>query len=870
VIASLRRFAVRLSNFVRPTRGDEELARELAVHRAMLEEEYRRSGMPPDEAAACAARVVDTQRLQELHRDTRSFLWLEDARRDVRYAMRTLARTPGFTLVAVLTLALGIGSVTIIYSVIHNVLLDPLPYPNSDRFVNVLVQDARTGQRRQGLSAAEFLDYTEQSTVFEEVVGTLGEGVVLTAGDLVEYVRGVWVTPNFFEFMGLPPLFGRALTPDDGKPDAPPVAVLRHRAWVRHFGSDPSVVGRIVRLGGELRTIVGVMPPRFTWHAADFWIPRRIDRGTPPDTLVNLQARLRRGVSLREADAQLNVIASRRPRERAQDSPARIQVVNVIDHVVGGFSRVLYITLAAVGLLLLIACCNVANMLLARATTREKEMTVRAALGAGRGRIVRQLLVESLLLALAGATVGCLLAYAGLDALVGLLPTGPLPGEIDITLDGPALAVSLGTAVIAALLFGIAPALYTTRRDLVDALKGAGRTVTGGRGRLRNTLVTAEIALALVLLLSAGLLMRSFIALAQVDLGYDTKNLLAAPVVFAPGEYQTAAEKRRFFDEALRRVAAVPGVVAAAATSSGSMSDVEVPGAPQRTATKAVVQFCTTQYFETMGIPLLRGRRLPAVRADEIPRLAVVNRTLATTFFGGDALGRQIRLPPPPDTTAAAAPELLEIVGVVDDINNQGLRERPAPHIFIPGAAAGRGGGRILVRTVGDPLNAVNAIRAAIGGVDRRVALIQPMTVEESLDMYVYAQPRFTLVVLGVFAITGTLLVALGVFSVMAYTVSRQAPEIAVRMALGASERQVLTMVLRTGAKLMAGGVGAGLLASVATSRVVASQLWNTSPHDPLTIAVAVSLIVLVALAACYVPALRAARVAPIAALRAE
>jgi len=480
-------------------------------------------------------------------------------------------------------------------------------------------------------------------------------------------------------------------------------------------------------------------------------------------------------------------------------------------------------------------------------------------------------------LALAGAAAGCLLAYAGLDTLVRLLPQGPLPGEVDITLDGPALGLSLGAAVLSAVLFGIAPALYSTRRDLVEGLKTAGKAVAGSRGRLRNALVTGEVALALVLLLGAGVLMRSFVSLVRVDLGFDTKNVLVVPVIFAPGEYKTAAEKHRFYDQALQRIASVPGVEAVAATLYGPMSELEILGKPRAGQRNTIVQLCTADYFRTMGIELVRGRGLPDARIDEVPKVAVVNRTLAANYFKGeDPLGRQIRLVSRARESHPAPEALFEIVGIVEDVKNRGIRETAAPHVYLPGTTggagttAGGGNARILVRTSVNPLNSLNAIRAAIASVNRGVALVQPMTLEESLEMSVYAQPRFSLVVFAVFAVTGTLLVAIGVFSVMAYTVSRQAPEIAVRMALGASRRQVLTMVLGLATKLLAAGVGAGVLASFATNRLIVSQLWNTSPHDPLTVAAAVSLIVVVALAACCLPAVRAMRIEPVAALRQE
>ena len=583
---------------------------------------------------------------------------------------------------------------------------------------------------------------------------------------------------------------------------------------------------------------------------------------------------MKRGVTPQQAEAQLNVVATRRARAHPAEYPQnfRVQVVNVIASVVGDFRSVLFTALAAVALLMLIACCNVANMVLARATTREREMTVRAALGAGRGRLLRQLLVESLLLSLAGAAAGCLLACAGIKALVQLLPQTPLPGEVQFGLDGPALAVSLGVAVLSALLFGIAPALYGLRRDLVGGLKSEGRGIAGGRGRLRNALVASEIALSLVLLLGAGLLMRSFMSLISVDLGFDPRNVLVVSVAFAPGDYATRAAREQFYQRALQRIASLPGVEAAAATTNlppfggGYPSEIETPGRTRTGRSTALVQFCTEGYFRTVGLRVMRGRELPALAAGDAPRVAVVNQALVASYFGGeDPLGKQIWLAVPSIGPDQPVRTLFEIVGVAEDAKNDGIRRSTVPQVYLPG-----GGQTMLVRTFGNPSNSLNAIRTEIAAVDRAVALRQPDTLEELLRLFAYAQPRFTLIVLSVFAATGTLLVAIGVFSVMAYTVTCQTREIAVRMALGARRGHVMGVVLRLGARLLGLGVGAGLIASFATGRVIASQLWNTSPQDPLTIVLAVSVMVAVALAACSIPALRAMHVDPIQALRSE
>jgi len=878
-MSALRRLVLRLVHFVLPGRGERQLDREVRVHLSMLEEEYQRRGLATEEAALAARRALGgLHRTKELHRDARSVVWLEDLRRDLRYAVRTLSRTPGFTFLAVLTLTLGIGSVTIIYSVIHDVLLDPLPYPGSERFVNVVVVDTETGRRRNVLPAAEFLDFQEQSTIFEAVFGTRGESGVLTTGESSELLRVVRVTPNFFDVMGLAPMLGRTLDVRDAHLEALPVAVLRHRAWVTHFAADPGVLGRVMLLDGTPRTIVGVMPPRFTWHAADLWIPGPIDT-TAADARTaprNFQARLAPGVGLEEAEAQLKVIAQRRAQENPAEYPSNfhVAVVNVIEQVVGDFRGVLYTALGAVGLLLLIACCNVANMLLARATVREREMTIRAALGAGQGRIVRQVLVESLLLALAGATGGCLLAYLGIGVLVPLLPQGPLPGEVEFGLDRAALLFSLGLAGAAALLFGIAPALYSARRDLVDGLKADGRGLTGTPGRLRHALIVAGIALSLVLVLSAGLLMRSFVSLVRVDLGFDPSSILVRSVMFPPDAYGTPADRHRLYADALQRIASLPGVADAAASTgvppfgSGYTSELEITGMPSDPQRTALVQFCTGTYFGTLGLRFLRGGAFEDSLADRPSRQAVISQALATSYLGArDPIGQHITVTMP--SAGAGQPERtsFEIVGIVPDIRNRGPREAAAPHVYVPGPAL-IANPAILVRTATEPAAVADAIRSALRATHRRAIVREPGTIEDLLDGNVYAQPRFSLILIAVFAIAATLLVGVGVFSVMAYAVSRQTREIAVRLALGASRAHVMRGVLGVGGRLLLMGIGAGLLGSLATSRLLARQLWATSPYDPPTVLAAVALITLTALLACYVPARRATHIDPMTALR--
>jgi predicted permease len=804
---------------------------------------------------------------------------------DLRYGLRGLRKQPGFTVLAVLALALGIGSVTTIFSVIDNVLLDPFPYKDAGRIVTFQIRDAERGDRggRGFFLIPEFLDYQEQNHVFDRVIGDANEDILYTSGDGTERFQGTDVTPNVFALLGMPALLGRGVTVDDGKPGAPPVFVMSYKLWAKVFNLDPKILGRTFVLNGKPRTLVGIMPPRFTWWASDLWIPSPLDRSDPEARQRGfvLHAHLKPGITLQQAEADLTVIAHRLERVYPKDYPKKytIQVETLADSVVGRFKTVLYTLLGAVGLLLLIACSNVANMLLARASAREKEMAVRASLGAGRWRLIRQLLLESLLLAMGGAAAGCLVAYGGIKALVAAIPDNTIPAESVISLNVPVLLFSLSVAVFTALLFGLAPALHMARPDIVEPLKDSGKGVSGGfrHGKLRNTLVVVEVALSVVLLVGAGLLMRSFVALEQVELGLNPDNILVARLPLPKEQYKTAAAKQHFFRELLHRLYALPGVVAATETSTlppygGIPSEVDVPGKTHSDKWNAIFQLCSEGYFPTVGIRTLRGRLLSEADVNDARKVAVVNQTLVKRYFGQeDPIGRQIKLnmletvPEPPVKNP-----VFEIIGVVVDAKNQGIQEPPSPEVWVPYTVTGAFERGILVRTSQDPLPMLNTVRREIWAVDRNVALTLTGTLKDYLKSFSYSEPRFSLILLGVFAGVGLVLVAIGVYSVIAYTVSRQTHEIGIRMALGAGDADVLRMVMRMGLRLIGLGTVAGLAASFAVTRLLASQLWNVSPHDPVAICAVVAVVAGAGFAACYFPARRATRVDPMIALRYE
>ena len=810
------------------------------------------------------------------------YWWTDDLRRDIGYGLRALGRTPGFTAVAVLTLAVGIGAVTVIYSVLRNVVLDPFPYSRSDRLVNVVLKDASDRiVRGPYFPAAEWLDYQEQADVFEDVVGTSREGMTWDNGGVPERMMTAWMTPNGFDFLGVGPLIGRVFSYADAAPDAAPVAVMAHRTWIGRFGGDPGVIGRTLMLNGQARTVIGVMPPRFEWNIADLWLPDAFERSDDPRTprgFRAFQAHLRPGVTPAEAEAQLNVIGARRAAHFPNDYPPqyRFEVIKVVDWVVRDFRGVLYTLFGAVSLLLVIACCNVANMLLARATTREREMSLRVALGASRGRIVRQLLVESGLLAIGGLVTGCALAYGGIQMLAAFMPRQGVPWETQIRLDRPVLLFALIVAAVATFSFGLFPAAQSARRDLAAGVNAAGRGTSGPRQtRMRGGLVVAQVALSIVLLLGAGLLMRTFVKLAGVDMVFQPKTLLVAGLNLPPNTIVGADQQRQFYRDVLTRVESIPGV-SAAAVSSGVPSFGGMPGALEAPGTAIPPQplvftvFTSERLTQAVGVPLVRGRELSATDVDRMHRVAVVNETLARTLFGeGDPLGRAIRLPRLATLAVPVADPTFEVIGVVRDVPNQGPRELPAPQAYIPYGFRLPGGMGIAVRSTGDPMRLVPTLRARIRDADAAVAVIDPWRMDDLIQQSL-ARPRFSVLVLGIFAVTGLVLVALGVYGVLAYTVAQQTREIAIRMALGGERSHVLRMILRLGLQLVGAGLIVGLLASFVTNRLLVSQLWNISPADPVTFATVIVLIVAIAAAACLAPARRAVHVEPMVALRHE
>jgi putative ABC transport system permease protein len=813
---------------------------------------------------------------------------METLRQDIRYALRNLIQTPSFPIVASLTLALGIGASTAIFSILENILMDPFPYPDVQRYMSLQIHDTEQTEPggRAGFIGPEFLDYIAQNHVFDRVIANDNLDVLYRSGDGTELLRGNYVTPGTFEFFGMSPLLGRAMQPADYEPGAPPVFVLRYKTWINEFGAEPKILNQTFRLNDTQRTLIGIMPPRFAWGDADLWIPDK------PSPVVNraiagasnrywfFMGHLKPGVSHNQAIADLTIVANRLAKVYPTEYPKHftVELQSLTDLVVGRFRTTLYIVLAAVGLLLLIGCGNVANLLLARATTREKEFAIRSALGASRGRLIRQLLVESLILAFGGAVLGALLAWGGLKFIVALMPQDIIPAEAVIRLNTSVLMFTLAVTVLTALIFGLVPALKTVRKDLNEPLRDTSKGTTGGarHGRLRNSVVILEVALSLTLMIAAGLLMRSFVALREVRLGFQADHVLSARLPLPVERYKTADQVAGFYRPLLQRIKALPGVVAVTETSTlppygGIPSDIDVPGKTHSEKWGSIFQLCSEGYFQVLKIQLLNGRTFTEGEVVGARKLAVVNQTFVKKYLPNEnPIGRQVRIASLADFEDKVPDPTFEIIGVVADARNRGLQDPAGPEIWIPYTVTGSAFRGILVRTAQDPLTMLKAVRHEVWATDSNVALTLTGTLEGYISQFSFAGPRFGFMLMIIFGSIGLILVTVGVYSVLSYTTARRTQEIGIRMALGAQGSDVLNMVIRMGLKLVAIGVAVGLIVSVALGRILATQLWGVSAYDPWTLICVPIVLLITGFLACWLPARRAARVDPLIALRYE
>jgi putative ABC transport system permease protein len=875
---------------------DENMSDELRFHIEQQTAANIAAGMTPQEARRQAAlQFGSVDRVKEEVRDTRWETHLDNLFRDFRYALRSLRKDRRFSIIAILALALGIGASTVVFSIVYNVFFHALLYKNFNRSVVLEMHNlAGTGEWkvRRYFSPAEVRAFREQNHELEDIVAYCGVRPTYDDGKSTRFFSfGAIVTTNTFDYLGVPPLLGRTISQEDGNPGAPPVFVMNYRLWQREFGGDPKILGTIFVLNDTPTTLVGIMPLQFNAFDANFWLPITSDQMASDRFEFQSMARLKPGVSVQTAGEDLDAIAHRlhKPNPRGIFPEDKFAIVpeTLLDSLIGDFTKTLYVLLGAVLLLLLIACSNVANLLLARGTAREREIAMRATLGASRGRLIQQLLVESLALAAAASIAGCGLAYFGLKVVVALIPAGTIPEETVIRMNAPVLLLSLGVTILTTILCGLAPALHAVRGYLQPRLTGAGKGTGGSfrHGRLRSSLVVSEVALSMILLIGAGLLMRSFLVLTRVDLGFDPKNVLYFELNLPP-TYNTdlagsLQRKNALTRQLLERMRVLSGVSSVAELAEPpplkyEVSDTIIPGKPHTERWETRFEMCSEGYFRTLGLPLVRGRFFSEDDVYAARDVMVVNEAFSRQYFPNeDSLGRKVKLDTfdvPYFTLAAPRNTYFEIIGIVRDYKTRGY-DNPSwqtfPQAFVPYSVAGFNWRVFIARTAIDPGSVLKNIGQEVRAIDAGVQISTSGTLEASLQEF-YRGPQFQLATLAAFAVIGLALVVIGIFSVMAYAVSLQTHDIGVRMALGAQQKDILGLVLLNGFRLVATGILIGLLASHALTRFLASEISGVSTTDRWTFFTVAVVVISVGLAACLFPARRAATVDPLVALRYE
>ena len=815
--------------------------------------------------------------------------WIENLWRDLRFAVRSLSKDWRLALTAVLTLALGIGASTIMFSLVYHLVINPFPFKDASRERVICIHDVTRNYGACGdtFSIPEFINYRQQNHVFDDMVGSYTLRVIVKTGGGAHDFAGAYVTTNVFDFYGMPLLFGRGFTPEDAKPGAAPVFVVNYYLWKSDFNADPHIVGKTILVNGQPRTLVGVTPQLFQVYGANILLPLGLSPGSegtvrPGNNPVYLQAigLLKPGVSDSKAAADLEVISAQLTKAYPQDYPKRftVTVLGVVESFMGSLRIMFYLLFAAVGILLLIACSNVANLLLGRAIAREREIAIRTAVGASRLALIRQFLLESFVLATSACSVGCLLAYLGLKALLLVIPTGQLPDTSAVGLDAMVLSFAVGVAALTIFICGFLPALHSLGGHLWTRLTTSGKGVNAGaqHGTLRSILVVVEVSLSIVLLVGAALMTRTLFALTHVSMGFDVDKVLFAELITPPGRYETNPKKKIFLRQIVDRVNMLPGVIAAGTTLSipplwWASGEVTVPGKTSSERWTANFDLCSEDLFRTFGLKLLRGRLFSKNEVDSVRLVAVINQSLAERYFAyQDPIGRKIKINDFDHVPDIPHDTYFEVIGVVSDVRNEGLQNPVKPEVFVPYTITGLGGRPILARTTADPNLFLTDVRRAIWAVDSDVAISRTGSIENFLDKGAYVEPKFDAIASGAFAGFGALLALLGIFSVMAYNVALQTHDIGIRLALGAGRGDILRMVLRKGLVLIAAGIVIGVAVSLGLTRFIASQLWGVSATDPWTFAAVVICILVVGLAACFFPARRATQVDPVITLRYE
>ncbi len=810
---------------------------------------------------------------------------------DLRYGARMLFKNPGFAAVAMLTLALGIGANSAIFSVVNSLLLRPLPYPNSDRLAIIWTHSPGANVAQDWPSPGQFSAIKSQTSVFEELALAQGFNVILTGRGEPERLGAVLTNSVMFSLLGAQPALGRVFLPEEDTPGKPLTVILSYGFWQVRFGGDPKALGESLTLDGRSYTIVGVMPPDFSLGyevmptvgsvtQAEILLPLALNaerKNNHGDENYNVLARLKPGATIAQAQAELDLTVRRMEQQSPENYPASrrfsFSIRPLLEQVVGDVRLPLLVLLSAVGCVLLIACANVANLLLARAANREKEIAIRAALGAGRWRVVRQLLTESLLLALLGGALGLLLAVWLLAGLRWLNP-GSIPRLQTIGIDNRALIFTFTAAALTGILFGLAPALRSSATSLSETLKEGGRSLAGGHHRLRNLLVIAEIALSLVLLIGAGLLIRSFIRVLQVEPGFETRNLLTLRLTTTGTTYDDETRRLSFFQQLWERIRRLPGVEEAGGVTALPLTGgigwggITIEGhnpASGQSMIQADLRAASVGYFETMKIPLIRGRFFTEQDVKESMQAVIIDENMARAYWPGAApLGRRLKM----GGVNSKAP-WLTVIGIVGNVKHYALDADSRVALYLPHLQFPAGSLSVAVRTTTDPLSLAAAVTREARAIDPNVPIYNVKSMEQWLAASL-ARRRFAMLALGLFAVVAMLLASVGIYGVMSYTVAERTREIGIRMAMGAQTRNVIKLVIGQGMMLAGVGVGIGLAGAVGLTRVMKNLLFDVSASDPLTYFVIALLLAGVALLACYLPARRAAGVDPLVALRHE
>ncbi|HEX5891107.1 MAG TPA: ABC transporter permease [Pyrinomonadaceae bacterium] len=800
---------------------------------------------------------------------------------DVRYAFRNLIKRPAFTLIAAITLALGIGANTAIFSSFYALLLKPLPFPSLDKVVAVWDSYPSRGVTRNEVAMANYLDWQSQNQSFEQLALYRWWSANLTGIDPPERIQAFLITANFLDALGVKPSMGRNFTEDENQPGKDAVAILTHGLWQRRFGGDPNILGKTITLDGVARTIVGVMPEKFKYPSnAELYSPIAITPGIAANRQFNtyyVVGRLKPGASVQSAQADIDNITARLEQQYPEtNTGSRASVFPIVADTVRKYELGIWMGMAAVGFVLLIACANVANLMLARASGRQKEIALRAALGASRWRIIRQLLTESSIVALLGGALGILIAVWGIEALRAANPGDAAkfaPGWDQLGINLTVLLFTVALSLLSGLLFGLAPALQVSKPNLNDAMKEGSRQTSGRSHRLRSSLVVAEVALSLVLLVGAGLFFRSFMTLFNTDPGFNPDNVLTMNLILPSTKYKDEQQAGAFYTDLVQRVKAEPGVQSAAAVnflplggsnaSDAYLVEGEAEPAPGN-ENIGRYRVCTADYFATMQIPVLKGRAFTEQDKTGAPPVVIVNETLARKHWPGqDAIGKRIRLQAPIEN----AP-WMEVVGVIKDVRHE-LTAEVDPEYYLPYAQDVWRSMVIVARTTVDPASLAGSIRQEVWAIDKDQPVADVRTMQEVRSLSVGLQ-QFNSVMIGVFAAVALLLASIGIYGVMAFAVTQRTQEIGIRMALGARKTDVLRMVVLNGMRLAVLGLAIGLVASWALTRFVSNLLYGVESTDPLTFSVVSVCLLAAAFLACYLPARRATKVDPLEALRYE